>query len=226
MEKVGFIGAYDKIDLIIYTAKILMQMGKKVIILDTTQKQKSRYVVPAINPTISYVTEFEGIDIAVGFEDFEGVKKYFGTDEELKYDIALIDIDSTKIIQNLEIKITDKMYFATAFDLYSLKKGIEIIENLEQPLKLTKLFFTKTFYKEEDDYLNFLSLGKKIIWNDNIIYFPFENGDDSAIAENQRLGKIKYVNLTVDYKDGIAYLASDITGEKIKNIKNIIKNLE
>ena len=53
MEKVGFIGGYDKIDLMIYTAKILTAMGKRIIILDTTQKQKSRYIVPAINPTVS-----------------------------------------------------------------------------------------------------------------------------------------------------------------------------
>lgn len=226
MEIVGFIGGYDKIDLMIYTAKILTAMGKRIIILDTTQKQKSRYIVPSINPTVSYVTEFEGIDIAVGFKDFEAVKKYLGTENELKYDIALIDIDSSRAIVDTGITIADKVYFPTAFDLYSLKKGIEVLENLDNPLKLTKIFFTKTFYKEEDDYLNFLSLGKKIIWNDNIIYFPFESGDDSAIAENQRLGKIKFVNLTVDYKDGIGYLASDISGEKIKNIKNIIKNLE
>ena len=226
MEKVGFIGAYDKIDLIIYIAKILTVTGKKVIILDTTKKQKSRYVVPAINPTVSYVTEFEGIDIAVGFKCFDSVKDYLGVEKELNYDIALIDLDSVEAIENTEISITDKVYFVTAFDLYSLKKGIESVENLESPLNLTKIYFTKTFLKEEDEYLNFLSLGKKVIWNENIIYFPIESDNDVAIAENQRLGKIKYSNLTPDYKEGIAYLASDITGEKAKNIKNIIKNLE
>lgn len=226
MEKVGFIGGYDKIDLMIYAAKVLESIGKKVIILDTTQKQKARYIVPAINPTTSYVTEFEGIDIAVGFENFESVKRYLGAEDELKYDIALIDIDSSKAIEETEIKITDKIYFVTAFDLYSLKKGIEIIEDFKQPLKLTKIFFTKNFYKEEDEYLNFLSLGKKVIWNENIIYFPFENGDNTAIAENQKIGKIKYTNVSMDFKEGVAYLVSDITGETEKSIKNTIKNLE
>lgn len=226
MEKVGFIGGYDKIDLMIYTAKILTAMGKRIIILDTTQKQKSRYIVPAINPTVSYVTEFEGIDIAVGFRDFEAVKKYLGTENELRYDIALIDIDSSRAIVDTGLTIADKVYFATAFDLYSLKRGIGAIENIENPLKLTKIYFTKTFSKEEDDYLNFLSLGKKVIWNENIIYFPIESGDDLAIAENQRLGKVKFGNLTIDYKEGVASLASEIAGEKIKVARNIIKNLE
>ncbi len=225
MNKVGFIGAYDKTDLIIYTAKILTELQKKVLILDTTQSQKSRYVVPAINPTVSYITEFENIDIAVGFGNFQTLQEYIGT-EQLNYDYALIDIDNSAAIRGTGLEIVDKTYFVTAFDLYSLKKGVEILENLKNPLKLTKIFFAQTFYQEDDEYLNFLSLGKKVIWNDNMIYFPIENGDTSAIAENQKLGKIKFKNLSLDYREGVAYLASDISGEKAKNIKNIIKNLE
>ena len=62
MEKIGFIGGYDKTDIMMYTAKVLTELGNKVLILDTTQKQKTRYVVPAINPTISYITEFQSIN--------------------------------------------------------------------------------------------------------------------------------------------------------------------
>ena len=39
MEKIGFIGGYDKTDLMLYIAKILTEMGNKVLILDTTKKQ-------------------------------------------------------------------------------------------------------------------------------------------------------------------------------------------
>ena len=63
----------------------------------------------------------------------------------------------------------------------------------------------------------------KVIWDDKIIYFPVENGDETAISENQRLGKIKFKNLTPDYKDGVAYLVNNITGEILKTIKNTIK---
>lgn len=36
MKKVGFIGVYDKIDLIMYIAKALTALGKKVLVLDST----------------------------------------------------------------------------------------------------------------------------------------------------------------------------------------------
>lgn len=227
MRRIGFIGGYDKTDLIIYTAKILTELGNKVLILDTTQKQKTRYVVPAINPTVSYVTEFQKIDVAIGFENFDVVRAYLGIEnEELLYDYVLIDLDNIEKATKIGLSITDKTYFVTAFDLYSLKKGVEILSDLNNPLKLTKIYFSRTFYSEDDEYLEFLALGKKVIWDENIIYFPLESGDETAISENQRLGKIKFKNLSADYKEGIAALTSDIIGEKNRGIKNIIKNLE
>ena len=42
-----------------------------------------------------------------------------------------------------------------------------------------------------NSYLNYLSLGYKIEWSDEIVYFPFEVGDQSVIAQNQRVSKIK-----------------------------------
>lgn len=228
MEKVGFIGSYDKIDLILYIAKILAKLNKKILVIDTTEKQKARYIVPAINPTFSYITEFENIDVAVGFKSIEQIKEYTGLDEtqELNYDIALIDIDNAETIENVKLLITDKNYFVTAFDLYSLKKGIEILEKLNNPLKLTKVLFERDISKEEDEYLNFLSLGKKIVWDEEIIYFPVENGDNLAIAENQRIGKIKFKNISMQYKQGIIYLINHLTGTNEKTLKNIMKNIE
>ena len=76
MEKVGFVGAFDKTDLLIYIAKILTVLGKRVLIADATITQKAKYVVPALNPTLSYITEFEEIDIAVGFKNIEGIAEY------------------------------------------------------------------------------------------------------------------------------------------------------
>ena len=64
MDKIGFVGAYDKTDVILYIAKIISLIGKKVLVIDSTINQKAKYVVPVINPTKSYITNFEGMDIA------------------------------------------------------------------------------------------------------------------------------------------------------------------
>ena len=81
MKKIGFIGAYDKISFIANIAKVLRNLDYKVLVIDTTLMQKSKYIIPAINPTKSYITDFEDIDFAVGFENIKEVEKYLGAYE-------------------------------------------------------------------------------------------------------------------------------------------------
>ncbi len=230
MKKVGFIGMYDKTDLILNIAKILTTMRKKVIVVDATLAQKAKYVVPVINPTITYITDFEDIDVAVGFNDETEIKSYLSIaqKDDLPYDIMLIDVDNAEIIEKFDLTTTDtKNYFVTAFDLYSLKRGLEILSTLKTPMGLTKILFTKEILKEEDDYLNFLSLGYKIMWNEYRIYFPIENGDWSVLAENQRVAKIKFKKLSTQYKDSLIYIVSEILNDTSENqIRRAVKIIE
>lgn len=231
MKKIALIGAYDKTDLILYIAKIFTILNKKVLVIDTTVNQKSKYIVPAINPTISYITEFEKIDVAVGFNDIESVTRYLGIQSEeqlaLEYDIVLIDIDTKEVANNFKIEEETKNYFVTSFDVYSIKKGLETFQNITKPIEATKVLYSKEMSKEEDDYLEYLSLGHKVIWNDYKIYFPIENGDLSILAENQRISKIKFKKLSTQYKEGMLYLVDDMD-ETIseRDIKNAIKMIE
>ncbi len=229
MKKIGFIGAYDKTDLILYIAKILITLHKRVLVIDSTVNQKARYVVPVINPTLKYVTDFEDIDIAVGFYSIDDIKNYLGLSEEqeMEYDFILIDTDNIDGFNQFELEIADKNYFVTSFDNYSLKKGLEVLCGLQSVISLTKVLFSKEMLKEEDDYLNFLSLGYKVVWNEYRMYFPIENGDLSVIYENQRVAKIKLKKLSVQYKDGLAFLTQEIVGDISEaNVRRAIKNIE
>lgn len=229
MKKIGFIGCYDKTDFIIYVAKILVSLGEKVIVIDSTINQKAKYVVPVIRPTKAYVTEFEGIDVAVGFNGVNEIKQYIGmqTEIELDYDIALIDADTYEAIKNYGLEQAEKNYFVTSFDAYSLKKGLEILSGLQQIMKLTKILYSKNATKEEDEYLNYLSLGYKIEWENERIYFPVDVGDQSVIAENQRVAKIKFKNLSEQYKEALIYISEQLADEKkYSQIKKIFRQLE
>ena len=111
MKKIGFIGVYDKTDLVLGIAKILVEAQKKVLVIDATEIQKSRYVVPVINPTKSYITEFEGIDVAVGFETLENIKQYLALEGEDKfdYDYMLIDTDNYEGIVGFNLADAEKI---------------------------------------------------------------------------------------------------------------------
>ncbi len=228
MKKISFIGVFDKIDLILSVAKVLERTNKKVLVVDATTNQKSRYVVPAINPTVSYVTEFENIDVAVGFKNFEEIRRYLGVEDNttIDYDFVLIDTDTYDGILEFEVQNSDLIYYVTSFDAYSLKKGIELLNELDIPLHMTKVFFSKNMLKEEEEYFEYLSLGVKVLWNDDKIYFLLENGDNAALIENQRLAKIKFKNLSNEFKDNVAYMVNNIDDQiDEKSAKLIIKNL-
>lgn len=230
MKTISFIGAYDKTDLLLYLAKIFTTMGKKVLIIDTTILQKAKYIVPVISPAKAYVTSYEDIDIAVGLYNYSSIKSYLGLPEHavLTYDYIFIDVDSIEEMRNFNISETNKKYFVTGFDSYSLKRGLEILPGMGETLELKKVLFSKNISYEEEEYFNYLALGTKVKWDDETIYFPLEQGDQGVIIENQMVQKIKFKKLTELYKESLLYIANELVEDKadVMNLKRAFKQLE
>ncbi len=234
MKKIGFMGAYDKANFITYTAKVLNLLDYKVLVVDASCIQKIKYIIPSINPTKSYITSFENIDFAVGFDGWKEVERYLGVsfdtnDEENQnkdmYDYVLIDIDSPEKLENFEMEDAEKNYFVTSFDMFSLKKGINIFQNIIRPMNLTKIEFSYETSKEDEEYLNYISLEYKINWNNYAFYFQILGEDNKVFEENQRLEKIKFRRLSVNYKESLAYIVQDICkNENVGKIKRAMKD--
>lgn len=225
MKKIGFIGAYDKTDLLIYIAKLLVENDVKVLIVDATTLQKTRYTVPCIMPIRKYITTYEDMDIAIGFENLQEIMNYAGT-QEFNYDIMLLDIDNREAFENFEMYTSDKNYFVTAFDNYSIKKGLETVGQSEEKMLMTKILFSKNMDRDEDEYLNFLSFYYAVKWSKEKIYFPFEAGDSSVIVQNQRNARISFKELSMQYKEGILEIISQIAPEiRLGDVKKMLKNI-
>ena len=236
MKKIGFMGAYDKANFMIYTAKVLRLLDYKVLVVDASSVQKIKYIIPAINPTKSYITSFEDIDFAVGFEEWAEVERYLGIrydsneDEESKinkdiYDYVLIDIDSAERLESFEMENADKNYFVTSFDMFSLKKGIDIFKNEIRPMDLTKIEFAYETSKEDEDYLNYISLEYRVNWNNYVFYFQILGEDNKVFEENQRLEKIRFRRLSIGYKESLTYVIQDICkNENPSKIKRTMKD--
>lgn len=225
MKKVGFIGACDKTNLIVYVAKLLEIVGKRVIVVDTTKLQKMKYLVPSISPTKSYVTDFADVDFAVGFSSMNDLTEYLEIEEDdLPYDYMLLDIDHDKMVENFEIENTKINYFVTSFDMYSLQRGVEILKNFMEPMNLSKILCDYHIDKEDEEYLNYLSMDTKIGWNELSIYMPVTGYDKQIIEENQRLYRIRMKKLSQQYLEGIIYIVQDIIQDlNINKIKKMIK---
>ena len=229
MKNFCFIGAFDKLDLMLYVAKIIENLGKSVLIIDATNVQKSRYIVPTINPTKSYITRFENIDIAIGFNSYDEIEKYIGFTEEqkMKYDYILVDADNQEMFNEFNNEKTFKNYFVTSFELYSIRKGLETIKKITKPIKVKKVLFSREMKEEDNYYLEYIALGHKIIWEDDFINFPYETQDIEAMIENQKNFKIRLKGLTQQYKISLEYLITDMIPDiNITNLRRIMKNIE
>lgn len=239
MKKIGFIGAFDKSNFIIYVAKLLELLGYKILVVDATSGQKIKYIVPSINPTKAYITDFENIDFAVGFESWKDIEKYLGVrfdtnledeiedqinkeknETKVSYDYVLLDVDESEKIESFDINNIENNYFVTSFDIYSLRKGVSILKGFNDT-KLTKILFSYETSKEDEIYLNHMTMEYKIEWNEYTIYFQIFGEDNIVFEENQRLEKIRYRRLSQNYKDSLAYVVQDI--DKKQNLGSIKK---
>ena len=120
MKNICFIGAFDKLDLMLYTSKVIKELGYKVLIVDATSMQKARYIVPTINPTKSYITRFEDIDIAIGFNSYDEIERYIGftEDQKMKYDYILVNVDDAPKFENFNNESTLKNYLTTILTIF------------------------------------------------------------------------------------------------------------
>ncbi len=227
MEKINFIGAYDKTDSIMYIAKILTEMKKKVIIVDATMTQKTKYVIPTIDNRSEYIANYANIDFAIGFTNYNDIKTYLGMPQSaaFTYDYMLIDIDNSDLLNNFDVYSSKKNYFVTSFDLYALKKGVEVLKRLSLPVEIMKVYFSNLMSQSEDDYFNYIATGCRVKWNQDKIYFPLLNEDLDVIKENQRLSKIRFKGLSNEYKTSLMEWTQDICGDS-NGVKKACRQIE
>lgn len=227
MEKINFIGAYDKTDSIMYIAKILTEMKKKVIIVDATITQKTKYVIPTIDNRSEYIANYANIDFAIGFTNYNDIKTYLGMPQSaaFTYDYMLIDIDNSDLLNNFDVYSSKKNYFVTSFDLYALKKGVEVLKRLSLPVEIMKVYFSNLMSQSEDDYFNYIATGCRVKWNQDKIYFPLLNEDLDVIKENQRLSKIRFKSLSNEYKTSLMEWTQDICGDS-NGVKKACRQIE
>jgi len=229
MKKIGFTGVFDKTDLMLNISKILATAKQKVLIVDSTIMQKARYIVPVIEEEESYITTFEDIDIAVGFDGIEELRSYLKSKGENldDYHVLLIDADTNKVFTDFDLKNADINFFVTSFDLYSLRKGLEVLNELEVQLPMTKILFVNDIFNEEDEYLSYLTAKVYIEWAEERIFFQNNLGDQKTIIENQRVQKVKFSNLSSDYKDSLVMIVQKILGTKnIAELKKVVRIIE
>lgn len=217
----------DKKDLLLNIAKVLTLLKKNVLIVDATMMQRLRYIVPVVNngQSRAYISEYQGIDVAVGFMNLSGIAQYLG--QNPSYDYILIDTDNIQTISSFAIPRLNKNFFVTSYDEYELQKGMEIFKLIPVPMELYKVIVSSDLSKNEEDYLDYLISQTNSKWKNEKVMFSDSDQDRKATLENQLTKEIRFKRYTSTYKECLEYVTSLIIGDSIKQgeIKQVIKKM-
>ena len=205
MEQIGFIGTFDKKDLLLNIANVLALNGKKVLIVDATLMQRLKYIVPKIGNTNTYVSEFMGIDVALGFMNLGSIAQYLGNPNSLPYDFVFVDSDNLQTISSFMIPRMAKIYLVSSYEKYEVNRTMELLKILNLPINVTKVIYSPD---TQEQYFNqLLSKTPVRLLKDKVIITDTSD-DRKVVLENQLLNEIRYKHYSSQYKSSLEYLTA------------------
>lgn len=223
MQKIiGLMGYVNKSDFVINLAKILNVMDKKVLVIDCTVENRLKYSIPVIEiDKSSYVTNFDGVDYAIGFKSMEDIKNYMcneisNVDE---YDYILMDIDNSYSYESFKSNSINMIFFFMEYTNISVEKNKELLRALldDKPtgenLVITKVLFRPYITRASSEYYENKMADFNVIWTTEPYEMDYEEQDRIADIEAQQSGYVELSKHTKSFENTIIDMATDILGE-------------
>jgi len=233
MKVIGLIGYVDKYDFAINLAKSINTMDKSVLVVDATADRKLKYVVPSLdNIGTAYVTQYNNIDFAVGFDSMYDVENYM-CEQSINiglYDYIIIDIDSPKTYEFFRTRGIDKIYFFIHTDVLAVAKNKDIIKSIkvynpdEETIDMTKVIFKDYMSRTAENYFERQIESYNIKWDENMYEIFMDERDKVVNTDSQFSGLIDLKKHTVPYLNVI----SEITANILEDVthKDVLKQIK
>ena len=236
MQKIiGLVGYVNKSELVINLAKMLSITGKKVLVIDGTLEERLRYTIPAFNNSEEeYLTNFDGVDYALGFDSIDKVKEYIctKTSDADTYDIILLDIDNAETYVGFRKggEEFSRTFFFIEYLNISFARNAEILKAMDSFVEagkkpvLTRVIYRQYISRTSEKYFARLIADYQIEWNEREYDLPFMDQDRIADIEMQQSGYMDLNRHTKQFISMLADMASEILGEvSSADIKKLIK---
>lgn len=215
MQAIGMYGYVDKYDFVIATAKTLEIMGRSVLVIDATSDEKYKYIIPSIDKSQSYLTQYADIDFAIGFNSYEELMNYLnekGIDIQ-RYSYVLLDVENYegyRKFKNLEI---NKSYMFIDTNVVSVARNEELIrvmraENPEKELVFSKILYRAYMSRAANNYLEEKIGNYAVRWTDETYEISMDEQDVMVNIDSQYSGLIDIKKHTKTY---ILYLCEYIS---------------
>lgn len=233
MQVIGLVGYMDKYDFVMNLARTINIMEKSVLVVDATLDQKLKYVVPALdNIGRSYVTQYNNIDFAVGFNSMHDVENYMieqGININL-YDHILIDIDSPKGYELFRTRGINKTYLFLDTTVLSLSKNKEMVKAMRvytqqgDNLELSKVWFKAYLSRASQEYFDKQIEEYNAKWTEPEYEIPYDERDKMEDIDSELSGIINIKKHSKMYISTIADMTAEIVEDaNSKMVLNKIK---
>ena len=238
MKKLCFVGGMDKLDIIKYVATRIRgatMEQKSCLIVDFTEIQKTRYLIPSIEITKpekgqKYITTEAKVDIAVGYSNYnelvqEGILGNM-SDTGKKYDFVFFDVDNKEALASIPLDVEDRVFMMTTLDIYSLEKAVEAFAGYNSDREVNRVIFGKKITAQSMNYISYLTKDLNIRYEEHIITFPYDNGDLTIIHENQRARRLNLRPFSNQFKTALSSLTEMVDNTIIREVSKYMKILE
>ena len=208
---------------------------KSCLIVDFTEIQKTRYLIPSIEITKpekgqKYITTEAKVDIAVGYSNYnelvqEGILGNM-SDTGKKYDFVFFDVDNKEALASIPLDVEDKVFMMTTLDIYSLEKAVEAFAGYNSDREVNRVIFGKKITAQSMNYISYLTKDLNIRYEEYIITFPYDNGDLTIIHENQRARRLNLRPFSNQFKTALSSLTEMVDNTIIREVSKYMKILE
>lgn len=229
MKVIGLLGYTEKIDLVTSLTKAIQLMGKAVLVIDATLDKKYKYVIPSLDMIENaYVTQFDNVDYAVGFDSMNDVENYM-TSQKINiglYDYIFIDIDNQKTYEFFRSRPFNNIFLVMDTSMLGYKKNLEIINSIKvysvdkNDAKVTKILYRAYLTRTSERYFEQRLNALECNWDDreyeileseqdNMMYLDFQI---SGIIQMKRHSKM-FINSAIDI---VTQIMEDVNPAEIK----------
>ncbi len=162
MKVVGLLGYSEKVDLVTSLSKVINLMGKTVLVIDATLDKKYKYIISSLDiMDKEYVTQFDGVDYAVGFESMNDVENYM-IKQKINislYDYILLDIDNPKTYEFFRSRVFNNIFLVMDTSMLGYKKNLEILNSFKvynvdkTEFKISRILYRAYMTRASDKFI-------------------------------------------------------------------------
>ncbi len=231
MQSIGMYGYVDKYDFVIATAKALEIMGRSVLVIDATSDEKYKYIIPSIDKSQSYITQYADIDFAIGFNSYEELMNYLnekGIDIQ-RYSYVLLDVENYEGYRKFRNFEVNKSYMFIDTNVVSVARNEELIrvmraENPEKELVFSKILYRAYMSRAANNYFEEKIGNYAVRWTDEIYEISMDEQDVMVNIDSQYSGLIDIKKHTKTYVlylcEYISRMLGDVSAKEVlKEIK-------